>query len=229
MAQYPPNPAWKPALASSLSSQPVTFFQLATVSAPLTPHCRTLTLSGFFGEMPYAAATAIAADQQNPPGAESDILYVASDGRSQKFAELEVSQAVEAVFFFPGLWSQFRIRGSAFPISAGGRCGQLEQRGRSAVAAHMLLPEGWDWEKEVLKVWERQDKTMIKSKYPVSTAEKPVPDDFRLLVIVPEEVQQLLPGDNKALTWTATTAVNGTAVDWVCIEDVLLHKRSSKL
>jgi hypothetical protein len=50
-----------------------------------------------------------------------------------------------------------------------------------------------------------------------------VPDDFRLLVIVPEEVQHLLPGDNKVVTWTATP--RNETVDWVRIEDVIVHPR----
>lgn len=40
-----------------------------------------------------------------------------------------------------------------------------------------------------------------------------MPDDFRLLVIVPDEILHLPPGGGPATTWTAE-AKNGTA-EWV--------------
>lgn len=168
--QHPPNPAWKAPFAAAISSQPVTFFQLATVSESLVPRCRTLTYAGFFGETPYAGASGIPASEQNPSGAESDVLLVASDARSSKFAQLQVSSSVEAVFFIAAQWTQFRVRGSAYPISFGARCGELERRGREHVEAHMARPDGWDWDKEIRKVWERQDEKMMKSKFPATVS-----------------------------------------------------------
>jgi hypothetical protein len=162
---YPPNPAWKPAFQTSLTSQHTTFFQLATVSAPLVPRCRTLSLLGFLGETPFAAST----DEQNPPGAASDLLYVASDGRSAKFADLKVSPNVEATFFFPALWSQFRVRGKAVEVGYAGRDGEVVKQ----LETHMSLPQGWEWEREVRKIWEMQDEKLIKAKYPLPVTPPP--------------------------------------------------------
>jgi hypothetical protein len=163
MATYPSNPAWKPAFQDSLASQKTTFFQLATVSAPLVPRCRTLSLLGFLGETPYSTDTPIEPEQQNPPGALSDLLYVASDARSQKIAELKLSPAVEATFFFPALWSQFRVRGKAFSVGYADRDGEV----RALLEMHMSLPQGWEWQRELRKIWELQDAKLIKAKYPV--------------------------------------------------------------
>lgn len=49
-AKFPSAPEWKPVFQKAVSTQPVTFFQLATVAEPLVPRCRTLTFAGFVGE-----------------------------------------------------------------------------------------------------------------------------------------------------------------------------------
>lgn len=115
-----------------------------------------------------------------------------------------VSQSAEAVFFFPKLWTQWRVRGKAYPISYGGvGGGDLEAVGRRAAEAQLVAAgEGWSWDGEVRKVWERLD-GKLKLKYGPVTEEEPVPKDFRLVVLVPEEVEQLSAGDGTLVTWTA--------------------------
>lgn len=66
------------------------------------------------------------------------------------------------------------------------------------------------------------------------TPEEPVPKDFRLIVIIPEEVEQLGAGDGTLLTWTATAqppqgddAVEG---EWVRTgRSATVNERTSKL
>ena len=178
MPQFPANPEWKTALTTALASQPATFFQLATVSAPLVPRCRTLTYGGFFGETPYKPASEIPAAARNQ-SVVSDVLYVASDARSSKFDDLRVSQNVEAVIFFPALWSQYRIRGRAFPISTGAQGGDVEALGRRLVESHLAKTDEaaqWEWEAELKKIYERQDQHLIKDKFP-----PPVRDSGRVV------------------------------------------------
>lgn len=49
------------------------------------------------------------------------------------------------------------------------------------------------------------------------------------MVVVPDVVEQLLPGDNKAITWTATVQEDKESIDWVCTERTLVKKVMSKL
>lgn len=61
------------------------------------------------------------------------------------------------------------MRGDAYPISPGAQHGELELRGRKAAEKHMSISKeegGFDWEKEIRKVWEVQNPKTIKSKYP---------------------------------------------------------------
>lgn len=63
----------------------------------------------------------------------------------------------------------------------------------------------------------------------MQTEAQPVPKDFRLVVIVPDEVQQLLPGDNKITTWTATAQEGAETIKWVCNVRPMAESYKSKL
>ncbi|TGZ82506.1 hypothetical protein EX30DRAFT_187893 [Ascodesmis nigricans] len=202
--KFPSNPDWKPIFTQAVSQQPVTFFQLATVSEPLVPKCRTLTFAGFLGEAPYSPDSTIPATSRNPTDITSAVILAASDARSKKIShDLNISTKAEGVFFLPALWTQFRVRGNYYPISPGAQHGELESRGRKAAELHMGIPEGetFDWDKELLKIWEKQNPTTIKAKFPPPTEEEPVPRDFRLIILVPDEIEQLGAGDGTLLTW----------------------------
>ncbi|KAI5777786.1 pyridoxamine 5'-phosphate oxidase-domain-containing protein [Geopyxis carbonaria] len=226
----PAMPPWKPLLHAALASQPVNYLQLATVAAPLVPRVRTLTLAGWLGEIPYSKDSPVPASERNPAtGVSSDVLVVASDARDSKFRDLEVSSSVEAAFFVAAKWTQWRVRGRAYAIAPGpgaaategGRivaarvrcekekgCGDIEacgeggcgKEGGCAKEGGCGCGEEWTLEREVRKVWDRQDPVRFQQKFGETTPENPVPADFRLLVIVPEEAEELAPGGGPR-TW----------------------------
>ncbi|KAL7275699.1 hypothetical protein RUND412_001341 [Rhizina undulata] len=185
---FPANPDWKLQLQEDLSKQPVNFFSLATVSEALTPRVRTLTLSGFLGESDYKSTTKIPSEGQNPP-ASSDVIFITSDARQNKFRDLEVSLSVEAAFWIPSVGAQWRIKGRG--VSIGGT-GEQEMKTRTELEQHLTI-EGdgasWTWEKEIAKQYEL---LYFGHKAKFQSTEDPetgISTEFRILGIIPEDVE----------------------------------------
>lgn len=109
----------------------------------------------------------------------------------------------------------------------------MEAEGRKAAEAQLEVAvsavgeqgeTSWNWEEEIRRVWDRTD-GKIKAKYGAvvsflsgigrgcrgmvadhggrKTEEEPVPEDFRIVMLVPDEVERLSTGEGTSVTWKA--------------------------
>lgn len=72
-----------------------------------------------------------------------------------------------------------------------------------------LEADGWDWAAEVKRVWDAQDSS-FKDRFARAKLEGDVPVDFRLIVIVPDEVEEYK--NDAYRTWTVNTEQG--VVEW---------------
>ncbi|CAO3697671.1 unnamed protein product [Rhizopus stolonifer] len=105
---------WKSFLKTTLNENiekiglSATYGSLSTVRADNTPAVRTVVIRGFLAE-----------HHKEQTGYESDMLIVTTDRRSQKIKEIENNPNTEISWYMNGSMSQFRIRGTIFPIYKG--------------------------------------------------------------------------------------------------------------
>ncbi|KAL4872542.1 hypothetical protein BDV12DRAFT_182896 [Aspergillus spectabilis] len=171
----------------------------------------------------------------NPDVFESDLLSITTDVRMKKMGQLKEENEVEAVFWVEEASAQWRVRGKAIAVGTPGKeIGEEERGSRERVGQFLRVKsgkegdgEGWDWERQVAAYFANHTPVMrgtFKSPSPGRPrSEKPsdpqlglglkVEDlndpvaraNFRVLVIIPEEVERLdfsNPDDVRRTNWT---------------------------
>lgn len=143
-------------------------------------------LDGEYGPRPRVAALATV-DPAGRPRVRSVVcrrvgpgrIWVASDARSAKNAEVRTSPSVELAFWLPGRREQFRIAGRAEILAGADRQAAWERLSDSARA---------------LFCWPAPGTPRVDGPdaYPATIpAEGPIPAAFELLAIEPEAVESL--------------------------------------
>ncbi|MCS5690582.1 pyridoxamine 5'-phosphate oxidase family protein [Cyanobium sp. FGCU-6] len=163
-------PPWRPLLRGAREregrSPQSRWLQLATVAPDGTPRVRTLVFRGW---------------------AQGAVLDLLTDSRSSKVAELEHQPAVELCWLLPRARCQFRLRGQLQSLQP-----EVEQRERERHWM-VLTPGGralWGWPPPGEPL-DRQ------AAFPQELAEDtPMPDPFKLLRIVLEQVELLELADH---------------------------------
>ncbi|PLN85988.1 hypothetical protein BDW42DRAFT_159819 [Aspergillus taichungensis] len=198
------------------------------------PRSRTCEFRGFFPTPPLHPSALQALRAQNvplnPALYESDLLSFTTDARMEKTAQLrESGGAVEAVFWVQGAMVQWRVRGRAFAIGGG-----EESAAREKIMTRMRRVEettgeekDWDWERLVTAYFANMSPVMrgtftapspgqprsqvpadpnYKMGQPLEDLHDPVARaNFRVVVILPDEVERLDLSDNTNVTrrqWT---------------------------
>ncbi|KAJ5690425.1 hypothetical protein N7462_004817 [Penicillium macrosclerotiorum] len=159
-------------------------------------------------------------DAGNPPIYESDMLTFTTDIRMEKLGQIQSSgNAIEAMFWLKDLKVQWRIKGKAYPIGdPNGKENTGECISQEAIKPGLRLKTRddlakWTWEKAVTKYFANHSPTM-RGSFRNPSPGKPrsqTPDNpdlqfgqrvtdlhdpiaranFRVVVIVPEEVEHL--------------------------------------
>ncbi|PYH97132.1 hypothetical protein BO71DRAFT_468870 [Aspergillus ellipticus CBS 707.79] len=226
-----PLPPWLPPLKTHLSTPntSLTSFTLST-STPAGPRSRTVEFRGFLPTLNlHASAIASLKDQGiglNPDVYESEMLVVTTDARMEKAKELEGGGGkVEGVF-----WGR-----EAFVLGAGEDGDRGEERARGAVGRGLLRKGSgdgdgeWTWERQVTMYFANHSPVMRGSfkNPPPGTPRSQAPsnpelklgqkvedlrdkvarENFRVVVIRPEEVERLDLKDLANVTRTRWTFV----------------------
>ncbi|KAL4905002.1 hypothetical protein BDW74DRAFT_178567 [Aspergillus multicolor] len=179
----------------------------------------------------------------NPDVYESDLFSVTTDARMKKMGQLtESDEAVEGVFWFEEVSAQWRVRGRALAIGDSGDK-EDEKVARERVLKNLRFKsdaEGdakeWDWERQVSTYFANHSPVMRGSFKgpPPGTPRSEEPSDprlklnqkvedlkdevaranFRILLILPEEIERLdysNPDDVRRTNWAL---VDGEKGEW---------------
>ena len=189
-------PAWAEQLDANVRrggrrGPPTKYWQLATASAEGLPSCRTIVFRGFLhGDQPGGALV--------PEGSCPALKFV-TDRRSKKVADIAGNPRGEVAAYFDKSREQYRIRGSLLLVgaeeAAGERGWDVARRSQwgqlsDAAKAQFLWPEPGAAREAVPEGGEDPHAVAAGS-------DTPVPDDFLLLVLVPDRVDVLSLRDNE--------------------------------
>jgi Pyridoxamine 5'-phosphate oxidase len=95
------------------------------------------------------------------PTATSDSLWLATDARQDKVAQLLSIPNYEAVFWLPNSGSQWRIRGEAAILG-----GPNDSASRTKIQQHLQASDGWTFDEEIKRGFNGLDK-FLKKKFGV--------------------------------------------------------------
>ncbi|KAJ6113456.1 hypothetical protein N7523_006773 [Penicillium sp. IBT 18751x] len=182
----------------------------------------------------------------NPSVYESDMMAFTSDVRMEKLGQLEESgHAVEALFWLKDVMAQWRVKGRAYAVGNPSKDEESEQVSRETAAKGLRMKGDangntteWTWEKAVTKYFANHSPIMrgsFKAPPPGQPRSK-VPDDqalglgqkvtdlhdpvargnFRVVIIMPEEVEQLdLSNQEDPKRWKWTLVNDQSGSHWV--------------
>ncbi|KAK4231254.1 hypothetical protein QBC38DRAFT_241341 [Podospora fimiseda] len=196
---------WRSPFLTHLTSLPTPTFTLATIHQHSSPRARTCVLRGLLASLPPNPKNPAPLNPTNIY--ESDFPVFTTDIRMSKLTEINDCPQIEAVFWIAETKTQWRIRGTAHVLSSDTFSHKLKPRMR------ILGDEGdWDVEKEITAHFGNLSPAM-RGSFKGPAAGTPIADgdgglklgekvedledevarkNFRVVVIVPEEVDQVL-------------------------------------
>ncbi|KAK4166045.1 pyridoxamine 5'-phosphate oxidase-domain-containing protein [Cladorrhinum sp. PSN259] len=207
---------WRAAFLSHISQLKPPTFALATLHPSPTgqgpspsslPRVRTCVLRGLFASLP---PNKLNPAPQNPPTYQSDFPVFTTDIRMEKLPELQHSSQVEAVWWVEASKTQWRIRGTAHVLSQDTFTDVLKPRVRKVREGSE--EEEWDVVKEITAHFGNLNPVM-RGSFKGPPPGRPIAEgddglkvgekvedlndeaarsNFRVVVIVPEEVDQVL-------------------------------------
>ncbi|GLI72769.1 hypothetical protein PoHVEF18_000953 [Penicillium ochrochloron] len=175
------------------------------------PRVRTCGFRGFFPELELHPSGQKDMDQQvedggNPYVFESDMLTFTTDVRMEKLEQLEsTGNNIEAMFWLKEVMVQWRIKGRAYSIGNPNPSSEKESGLRPELFKALRVKEDyhgnlsvdadkWTWEKAVTKYFANHSPVMrdLRLGQKVTNLHDPVArENFRVVLILPEEVEQL--------------------------------------
>ncbi|GFR50131.1 hypothetical protein Agub_g12283 [Astrephomene gubernaculifera] len=192
------SPIWRSKLQASLVSNKnlvySRYVQLATVKADGRPANRTVVFRGFLGD-------------------SDDALTFVTDSRSRKIQEVACNPAAEVAWYFPETREQYRIAGNLTIVDAAAGDSALQAaRIRAWSALSDAGRQQFGWPQPGLPR-AQQDPTAWSGAAP--GPQDPPLDTFCLMVLRPEEVEQVLLLSNERYRYVRQELQeSGSTVSW---------------